>query len=74
MGTFAKEFEHYIISEFREESLVSLIPGGQPQQYLNLCKRLNDFQNQISEDVRRLNFIKINSFIEIFYLLFKKRK
>jgi len=58
MGTFAKEFEQYIISEFMEESLVSLIPGGQSEQYFNLCKRLNDFQNQNSEDVRKLNFIK----------------
>jgi hypothetical protein len=44
MTTYAKEYENYIISGFREESLSTLVPGSNSEKYINLIRRINEME------------------------------
>ena len=44
MTTYAKEYENYIISGFREESLSTLVPESNSEKYINLIRRINDME------------------------------
>lgn len=67
MSAFSKEFEQYILSDFREECLSSLVPGGISEKYFNLCRRINNFENQ---DHEKVNFT-FNKLILIFFSYMK---
>lgn len=46
MVTFVKEFENYILSDKREESLISIIPGSEADIYLQISKALNEMEEK----------------------------
>ncbi len=51
MVTFAKEFENFIINDFREESLATLVPGSEADNYIKLIRRINNIENENVEHV-----------------------
>jgi hypothetical protein len=59
MTTFAKEYEQYIISGFREESLNTLTPGGEAEAYFNLARTISQIEKEFPKNVK--NYIKIFS-------------
>jgi len=55
MVTFIKEFEQYLLSENRAETLQSLIPGSQAELYIQLTtliKSLTELE-ELPESVRK---------------------
>ena len=58
MTTYAKEYENYIISGFREESLSTLVPGSNAEKYISLVRRINDMEklDKAGLDIVRINF------------------
>ena len=51
MSIYAKEFEQFIISGFREETLNSLVPGGQAARFLDIVRKINEVEKVFSEEV-----------------------
>jgi hypothetical protein len=39
--TFANEYEQFIISGYREESLSTLVPGSEPDEFLKILRKIN---------------------------------
>jgi hypothetical protein len=53
MSTFVKEFENYIISDFREETLATLVPGSESEYFIKLIRRINNMEKEDPEKVRK---------------------
>ena len=53
MITFVKEFEQYLLSENRAESLNSLIPGSQSDLYIQLSEAIKQLtkESKLPENV-----------------------
>lgn len=44
MVTFVKEFEQYILSDFKEESLISIVPGSQAEVYIQFVNAYKEME------------------------------
>jgi hypothetical protein len=53
MSIYTKEYEQFIISDFREESLATLIPGSDAEKYLKIVRKINsiDSKSQMPQEV-----------------------
>jgi hypothetical protein len=53
MVTFVKEFEQYVLSENKEESLLSIIPGSQADTYMQFISQIKSIEEKgkIPEEV-----------------------
>lgn len=75
MASFVKEFENYILSDKREDSLISIIPGSEADLYLQLTKALTEYSEKKKEPenfenlLRKLKDLNFNAHNEI---IFKK--
>ncbi len=57
MSIYSQEFENYIISGFRDETLNSLVPGSKQERFLYLVKKINNLEKV--EDIKEV-IISIN--------------
>ncbi len=57
MTTYAREYENYIISGFREESLATLVPGSEAEKYINLVKKVNLMENLDKEGLQNVRIL-----------------
>lgn len=57
MTTYAKEYENYIISGFREENLATLVPGSEAEKYINLVKRVNSMDSLDKEGLQKVRIL-----------------
>ncbi len=57
MTTYAKEYENYIISGFREENLATLVPGSEAEKYINLVKRVNSMESLDKEGLQNVRIL-----------------
>jgi hypothetical protein len=51
MVTFVKEFENYILSENKEDSLSTIVPGSEAQLYLQILNKLKSISNEFPIEV-----------------------
>jgi len=71
MVSFVKEFENYILSDKREDSLMSIIPGSEADIYLQLVKALSELESKGKEPenfealMKKLNSFNSQAFKEI---------
>ena len=66
MVSFVKEFESYVLSDFNQDSLLSVIPGSQSDIYLQLLNQIKKLgeKKEVTEEVRIYqNKIKNNSIL-----------
>lgn len=59
MSIFAKEYEQYIISGFREESLSTLVPGSDADKYLKILRKINSAEEAMSTEVNIISIFKL---------------
>lgn len=62
MVTFIKEFEQYLLSESREESFQSIIPGSQADLYIQLSSMIKSISTDTDEIPRNVSTNFIHSF------------
>lgn len=56
MVEYVKEFEQFILSENKEESIMTMIPGSVADQFLHISQKLNKINQEFPESV---NFVNI---------------
>jgi hypothetical protein len=62
MTTYAKEYENYIISGFREENLSTLVPGSDAEKYINIFRKVNSMESLDKQGLENVRII-----IKIFF-------
>ncbi len=73
MSTFVKEYENYILSDKREETLMSIIPGSEADIYLQLTKYLREYEEKKGKNdsnnydtlLKKLENLNRNAFMEV---------
>ena len=51
MVSFVKEFESYILSENKEESLITIVPGSEAELYLQILNKLKMISTEFPKEV-----------------------
>ena len=51
MVNFVKEFESYILSENKEASLHTIVPGSESEMYLQILTKMKVISNEFPKEV-----------------------
>ena len=51
MVSFAKEFESFILSDNKEDSLLTIVPGSEAELYLQILNKLKAISNEFPKEV-----------------------
>ena len=51
MVEFVKEFEQYILSENKDEAIMTIIPGSVADQYFQITQKLNRVEEEFPPSV-----------------------
>ena len=52
MVEYVKEFEQFILSENKEESIMTMIPGSIADQFLQITQKLNNISEEFPQSVK----------------------
>lgn len=51
MVEYVKEFEQYILSENKEEPIMTMIPGSSADQFFQITQKLNNINEEFPQSV-----------------------